>query len=341
MAEIAVIVVNYGTAELSLEAIASVLERRHGGRSVAVHLVDNASPGGDAERIRTKLAARGWQDKVVFHAETENHGFGRGNNVVLQALARADAPPKYVFLLNPDATLDNETLDILAGFLDAHPQAGAAGAELRQPGNPDPVSGAFRFPSRASVFVEAINFGPVSRRFAHKRVAIPPSAEAARVDWLAGAAVMARFEAWQQAGFFDPAYFLYYEEVDLMLRTHRAGWENWYVPEARAIHLEGEATGFKRGEKIGKRRPAFVYDSWRHYFAKNHVRGYALTAALLWLLGGTMGATLARLRGRRPATPVKFIPDVLGKVIWPLLRGGTPAPQAPAPSQSASRSSAG
>ena len=51
---IAVIVVNYGTADLAIEAVESVLARDHGGRTVRVHLVDNASPGEDA-----KTAGRG------------------------------------------------------------------------------------------------------------------------------------------------------------------------------------------------------------------------------------------------------------------------------------------
>ena len=45
--EIAVIIVNYNTAALALQAIESVLTRSHGGRNVEIHLVDNASPTGD------------------------------------------------------------------------------------------------------------------------------------------------------------------------------------------------------------------------------------------------------------------------------------------------------
>jgi GT2 family glycosyltransferase len=223
LAEIAVIIVNYGTAELALKAAASVLERSHPGHRVELHLVDNASPSGDAKVIATEIEARGWQRRLTFHAEAENHGFGRGNNVVLTALAARATPPDYVFLLNPDAVLENETISVLADFLEAHPEAACAGAEIRKPSSPDPVTAAFRFPSLGSVLSEAVSFGPVSRLLRRYRVALDPTPEAARVDWVAGAAVMARFEAWREAGFFDPTYFLYYEEVDLMLQTARAG----------------------------------------------------------------------------------------------------------------------
>ena len=44
-ADVAVIIVNYGTAHLAVQAVDSVLERQHHGLGVEVHLVDNASPG--------------------------------------------------------------------------------------------------------------------------------------------------------------------------------------------------------------------------------------------------------------------------------------------------------
>ena len=322
MADIAVIIVNYGTAELALKAAASVLERAHPGHRVELHLVDNASPSSDADIIADAIAERGWQDQLIFHAEAENHGFGRGNNVVLHDLAAREVPPDYVFLLNPDAVLDNEAIAILADFLDGHPDIACAGAEIRKPSSPAPVTAAFRFPSLGSVVSEAVNFGPVSRLLRSSRVALDPTREAARVDWVAGAAVMARLEVWRDVGFFDPTYFLYYEEVDLMLQVARAGHACWYVPQAKIIHHEGAATGVRSGEEARRRRPVYLYESWRHYFSKNHGRAYALTAAILWLLGGTLGLLIATLRGRTASVPLNYAGDITRHVIAPLLRPG-------------------
>jgi len=36
------------------------------------------------------------------------------------------------------------------------------------------------------------------------------------VDWVTGAAFMARFDAIERVGFFNQNFFLYFEEVDLM-----------------------------------------------------------------------------------------------------------------------------
>lgn len=133
-AEVAVIVVNHGTAELAIAAVESVLARDHGGRAVELHLVDNASPDDDADRLAAAHAERGWGARVVLHLESENHGFGRGNNLVLEQLAARRTPPDKVFLLNPDARLENEALDLLAGVLDARPKAAFAGSAIVTPG---------------------------------------------------------------------------------------------------------------------------------------------------------------------------------------------------------------
>lgn len=317
-AEIAVIIVNYSTAELAIEAIESVLSRRHGGRTIEVFLVDNASPSHDAKILESASEAQSWDGRVTILAEPENHGFGRGNNIVLQNLAARTNPPRYAFLLNPDARLENEALSELANFLDAHPHAAAAGASISKPDG-TAVPAAFRFPGIASTFAESLNFGPVTRLLSRYNVPLPPETPTSRVDWVAGAAVMIRLSAAQEVGFFDPAYFLYYEEVDLMLQMTRRGGEIWYVTEARAIHVEGASTGVKSGETVRRRRPAYWYQSWKHYFSKNHGRTWAIVAALVWIVGAAGNELVSLLRQRPPAVPLRFFRDFWAITLRPLL----------------------
>ncbi|MBY8978159.1 glycosyltransferase [Rhodobacteraceae bacterium NNCM2] len=319
MSGIAVIIVNYNAAELAMAAVESVLARQHGGRAVEVHLVDNASPAGDAAVLAREAEARGWDGRVRLWLEQTNHGFGRGNNLVLDHLAARETPPDYVFLLNPDAALENETLAVLADFLDAHPKAAVAGARIEKPGG-IPVTAAFRFPSLASEFSGSLGFGPVARLLSRWRVSLGADIPTGRVDWVAGAAMMARLDALKSMDFFDPAYFLYYEEVDLMHRLARAGWETWYVAEAEAIHVEGVSTAVKsdRAERR-RRRPAYWYHSWRIYYRSTHGRAYALLAGVCRMSGAALNHVLARLRGQEPVAPSGFFGDFWAVGLRPLL----------------------
>jgi GT2 family glycosyltransferase len=316
-ADVAVIIVNYGTADLAIAAVDSLRERHHGGRRVEIHIVDNASPDGGAGVLLAARESKGWGEEVILHLEDRNLGFGAGNNVVLRALWARDTPPRFVFLLNPDAQLSNDAIGILARFLEETPRAAAAGAALVSPDGA-PMSGAFRFPSILSEIERAANFGPVTRLLSRFRTTLPPDLPRQRVDWVSGAAVMFRLEAMAEIGFFDPAYFLYYEEVDVMRALQRKGWETWFLPEARVVHIEGAATGVAK--RAGRtRRPAYVYSSWKHYFHKNHGRFYALSAAILALAGAGLHASASWLRGRESWLPLNYFGDFTGLVLRPLL----------------------
>ena len=307
-AAISVIVVNYGTAALAAEAVQSVLDRHHGGRVVDVHLVDNASPGDDAAVLARIHAERGWGGRVTLYPEKENHGFGRGNNIVLRALAARATPPDHVMFLNPDARLENEAIDILAGFLDTHPAVDVVGPAVSKPGK-GPVSAAFRFPGAIAEFSQGMNFGPVARLLARWQVPLPLDQPAGQVDWVTGAAAFCRLKSLERAGFFDPAYFLYYEELDLMRQIARQGGRTWYLPEAHILHEEGAATGVKSAQPQRRRKPAYWYRSWYHYYTKNHGRGGAMLAGFCWLTGAALNHALCRVRGGQPFAPLSLFGD--------------------------------
>lgn len=320
ISRVAVIVVNYGTAELALAAVESVLARRHGGHPVEVHLLDNASPGDDADVFARAHAARGWGDRVRLWPQTENHGFGRGNNVVIHALSDGPAPPDHVFLLNPDAQLENEAIAILADRLDATPGAAAAGAGIALPDG-TPVAAAFRFPSVRGEFARAANFGPISQLFGDHTVSLPADQPDGAVDWVSGAAVMMRLSVLRELGGFDPDFFLYHEEVELMFRMKKAGHQILYVPAARIRHVEGAATDVKSGAPRRSRRPAYWYESWRHYQIKTRGRWGAVAAGAAWMAGAALNAPIARIRGQRVQAPIGFFGDFARLVMRPLLWG--------------------
>lgn len=316
-----VVIVNYGTADLVIKGVESVLSRQHGGRRVEVHVVDNASPNGDGEMLARVFAERGWQaPDVTLWAEKENHGFGRGNNVALQAMAARGVPPDFVLLLNSDAWLENEAVDILARALEQDPGAVAAGSGIAQ-GDGTPATAAFRFPTMASEVARTIGIGLVERALWFSKVALPPDHPSGPVGWVSGAAVMFRFEALKAVEFFDPVYFLYFEEVDLMRRLTDAGGRILYVPEAQVIHLEGVSTSVKTGHIAQRKRPAYVYQSWRNYFARRHGRAYALVTAVLVFLSGVTHLIVSRVRGRPAGLPNQFLKDHWHYALRPLLYG--------------------
>lgn len=314
---LAVIVVNYGTASLAADAVRSVLSQEVGARGVVVHLVDNASPGDDAAELSALHQAESWGEQVVLHLEAENHGFGRGNNVALNALARTASPPEHVLLLNPDATLTPGALAGLADFLDSNVTVGCVGARISQPGH-GPASAAFRFPGPLVEFTSAANIGPITRALGDNTLWHAPDIPTGQVDWVAGAAVMFRMQALLDAGFFDPDFFLYFEEVELMWRLNQHGWPCWYLAEAEVLHHEGAATKVRSGDGQKVRRPAYWYASQRMYYAKTRSRFGAIGWAVARWAGACVHLSVSTLRRRASDHPSHYLRDFGRLVLAPL-----------------------
>src|ERR1700749_5342955 len=62
--------------------------------------------------------------------------------------------------------------------------------------------------------------------------------------------MLVRREAAREIGYFDPAFFVYSDEVDFCRRLADAGWHTLYVPEARAVHHEQLSTGAVPARRI-------------------------------------------------------------------------------------------
>ena len=68
--------------------------------------------------------------------------------------------------------------------------------------------------------------------------------------WLSGSCLLVRRVAVDRVGGFDPAYFMYFEDVDLCDRLAQAGWQIVYEPAAVVEHLGGHATSQRPVEML-------------------------------------------------------------------------------------------
>lgn len=301
-----VVIVNYRTADLVVACLRSLQAEIAAHPGCTVTVVDNASADGSVETIRAAIDAQGWGGWAQVIASPANGGFAAGNNVAIRT-ALAQAPrPALIWLVNPDTLVRRGTLAALLVFMDGHPRAGIAGGSLEdENGKHWPY--AFRFPSLWSEIDDGLRLGVVSRWLARKRIVRRMGDEPARVDWISGANFMVRTALIDAIGLMDAGYFLYFEEVDYCRQTQRAGWECWYVPDARVLHIAGQSTGISSKPQAQRRRPAYWFESRRRYFIKNHGRWYAMAADLLWL----PGFALWRLRRWVQRKPDHDPPDLL------------------------------
>lgn len=297
MANVRVIIVNYRTADLTVDCLRSLAPKVRPSPEMQVIVVDNASGDHSAERIRRALEAEGWDRWATLLELAANGGYAAGNNAALRAALQSTAPPDYFLLLNPDTVVRAGALQELLGFLQAHPEVGIAGSRLEDVDGTPQIS-AFRFPNIVSEFDVGLQLGFISKLLARWWISPPVPAHVRCMDWVAGASMMVRRQVFEDVGLLDTGYFLYFEDVDLCRRAKKMGWSCWYVPQSRVIHFVGQSSGVSDMRR-SVRLPKYWFDSRRHYFLKHHGWWYAALADSAWL-SGTALWSVRRFLGRKP-----------------------------------------
>ncbi len=292
---VAVVFVSYNTRELTLASVASALDAE--GVDTEVWVVDNASTDGSAAAVRTRFP------DVRLVTSPVNVGFGRGNNLALNSL---DAP--FVLLLNSDAVFaDGRGLRRLVDELGRDGTLGVVGPRLQAPSGELEYS-ARAFPRAAWELARGIGVHRwMSREIRERHLASEFRDHARRgsTDWVTGACMLLRGAAVKQVGGFDPAIFLYGEEMELCWRIRKAGWGVLFAPDVTVVHHRGASGGALGGWRLRLAMAGDAYVVRKHrgwayfwlFFAARCV-GLAGAAVLQGLLGLVTGDAGRRRRSR-------------------------------------------
>lgn len=232
MPRVSVVIVNYQSYE-ELHACLGSLEQVCGPVSVVV--VDHDSDARAADELSRRFP------DIRLLRQSGNDGFAAGVNLG----ARASTAP-FILLLNPDCVVERNTCCALADWMEAHPDVAVAGPRIRNADGTVQPS-ARRFPDlttaiagRSSWLTKVMPRNPISR---HNLPARDPSVTAAvDVDWVSGACMLVRREAFEAVGGLDEGFFLYWEDADFCRRLKQAGWRTAYVPSVGAIHIGGRSS---------------------------------------------------------------------------------------------------
>ena len=256
--ELSFCVVNTDQRELLLRCLDAIAAEREGlDFKTEVLVLDNASRDGSATAARRHPLA---PDVIGLE---RRRGKGENDTALLK---RANG--RYALLLNEDSELRPGAVATLRQALEDHDDAAAAGARLLRPDGTAQPS-AWRFPSPATALIGAV--------FLHRRLTVQSrGSKTRRVDWAQSAALLVRTEAAREIEWFDPAFFVYSDEVDFCRRLRDAGWRTLYVPGAEVVHHEQLSTG-----PVPARRIVELSRNRDRYMRKHHSAGAAAMVHVL------------------------------------------------------------
>lgn len=259
MARIDVIVVCWNDKDkiaIALDSVFALSEIKDDPAFATVVVSDNGSSDGSREFIAERYGGR-----VRIIENGANLGFAAACN---RGFAATES--EYVYLLNPDAQVEDHALANIVAFMDAHPRCALAGSRILNLDRTVQQS-CGEFDTWTGAFLRSSAWGswPIFRRFANGATLEGWNYDTERrVDLAIGAALAIRRSIFAVVGTFDERFFLYHEEVDFAKRVAEAGYETWFVPSSVAMH-EGE--GSARGQYSVEQRKQ---RSRRAYWLKHH-----------------------------------------------------------------------
>jgi N-acetylglucosaminyl-diphospho-decaprenol L-rhamnosyltransferase len=231
--DLTAVIVSYNTCDLLRRCLASLYDYPPAEGFTAT-VVDNASRDGSVEMVAREFP------EVRLLPQDSNLGYAAALNLALR-----DLQTPYVLILNSDVAVQEGSLAAMLRFMAGHPRAGMTGPQLILPdGRVQESWGAgftLREFTRQQLMLDRVK-GPAGPALQ----ALSPL----EVQHMNGACLLVRREALEQVGLLDEGYWMYCEDSDWSLRFRDAGWELWYVPEARVFHTHGASSHSNRAEMI-------------------------------------------------------------------------------------------
>jgi len=233
MMKLSIIIVSYNVSSFLEDCLQSVIKASSGIDSEII-VVDNDSADNSAEMVAGNFPA------VKLIRNKTNLGFSKANNQ-----ARAIAGGEYVLFLNPDTLVETNTFKVCIDFMDSHPGAGAMGVKMTDGKGrflpeskravPTPMVAFYKISGLTSLFPRSKLFGRYY--LGHLDKDVPQ-----QIEVLTGAFFFARRMALDKAGWFDEAFFMYGEDIDLSCRLLQNNFTVHYHPGTSIIHYKGEST---------------------------------------------------------------------------------------------------
>lgn len=245
--DLSIIIVNRNTRQLLLNCLSSVHQSLKGaGFSFEIFVVDNASTDGSVAMVQKKF-----HDVCIIKNKT-NDGFGKANNKGIQK-----SKGEYILLLNSDTEIQGRAVEKLLAFSQLHPKSFIGPKLVNPDGSSQTSCGPF--------FTLPVVFTSLFLKGDVLKITRWSPGSLKKVDWVSGACLMVPKAIFLDGLLFDEEIFMYLDEIDLLYRARKKGYDVYFYPEPVVIH-----TG--SGSSIDKRKgPVLnIFRGLLFFYTKHH-----------------------------------------------------------------------
>lgn len=250
-ARVSAVIVTHNSAGVIEKCLRSIDRAHH------IIVVDNASDDETLDIVKRTLPGA-----EIIHNPV-GVGFGSASNQGLEQVQT-----EFALHPNPDTVMSKDALESLVKTAESFPDGGLFGPKVLNP------SGKVEHSYDAALHLrngmsrdrsgEALPEGPVCTGF------------------LSGAVLLYRMSALREVGMYDPAFFLYYEDMDLCARFFASPYSLIYTPYAEAVHVGGGSIR----PSLASHWEKFYHSGWSrlYYEDKYNKKGASLSLGVKGIL---------------------------------------------------------
>jgi len=243
MVKIALIVLNYKQAQLTIDTIQSLLQINHKGFDFQIFLINNNPPDESLAIFEDKY---GKNNKITILSSGANLGYAGGNNFGIKHALKLNFD--YYLIINNDVIVDKNFLFNLYNTARLNKTPSIVGPKIYFASGYEYHKDRYKKSEIGKVIwsaggtmdwknVYGSNQGvdEVDRGQHDKQIT--------NLDFITGCCFLVPKEIFLSVGPFDEKYFMYLEDVDFCQRVKKKGYQLIYEPKAFIWHVNSGSSG--------------------------------------------------------------------------------------------------
>jgi GT2 family glycosyltransferase len=202
-------------------------------------------------------------DQIILIKANKNKGFAAGNNIAIKyALKKDDF--EYIWILNPDTIVDKNSLKELIRCSKEDDSIGLIGSKLMEYYSPDKIQ------SLGGLYNPLI----ASMKYPTSRKEINDTDTNTYIYYPQGASMLVKKDFIKDVGLMCEDYFIYFEEIDWVIRGMQKNWKASYCESSVVYHKEGASIGSNKISTNRSDLSEFFFHRNRIIFTKKFFKNF-------------------------------------------------------------------
>ena len=225
MFDISIIIVNYKVKEYIIPCIESIYKYTSKSLRYEILVIDNNSNDGSIDAIKSQFS------DVKIYENTENIGFSKAVNQGAET-----AIGKYIFILNPDTKLIEDSISILFTFLEKNETVAVVGPAIVTESGIKQQS-YWKEPTLINTILSIYHLDFLNYK---KNYRNEIGDKTILVDAISGGAFFVQRDVFQNLNGYHPNLF-WMEDIDFCTKVRKLDNKIIYYPETKIIHYGGKS----------------------------------------------------------------------------------------------------